>query len=281
MSVNLEWRDAMTQASRAFTRPEQATGWPATLTPGQLAELQRPWATGDKLARSECAAFHDELAAACVAVAIKHTTNMERVIVRPAKFVTVGATSLLGGAKVGYTRPAESKAVTHRHISAPAFAAWLTALGVEPSRHVSAWFKSQGVGVADPMGERAHTPAAQASAEVLALPTNKGELAPIGPAPLKTPAIAEAFEGVDGLTAKQWSDRLGDLNNHKWLTPARATQGKAPRPATWWPLKLGEILEARGIPFDALNRLFLNRRALKPWLPAWQEAKRQRNAFGQ
>lgn len=98
---------------------------------------------------------------------------------------------------------------------------------------------------------------------------------------LKTGELAEAFDGIDGVGADKWRQWLGDLKNHSWLKPARATIGMAPNPATWWPLKFAELLLERGRPADSLNRAFLTVQALKPWLHDWQEARRERDAFGQ
>lgn len=92
---------------------------------------------------------------------------------------------------------------------------------------------------------------------------------------LDTSAIAEAFSCIDGLRRK-----LSDANNHKWLIPARITQGVPPKPSTWCPLKLAKILLDRGASAEGLSRAFLKEVALKPWLTEWQEAKRERNAFG-
>ena len=100
------------------------------------------------------------------------------------------------------------------------------------------------------------------------------------PQPLTTRKIADAFADIDGQTAQQWRDKLGDVNNHRWLLPARAARNSAPRPSTWWPLKFADLLEERGTTLDSLKQAFLHQPALKPWLAEWQEAKRERNAFG-
>jgi hypothetical protein len=101
------------------------------------------------------------------------------------------------------------------------------------------------------------------------------------PLPLTTPDIAEAFDGIDGKAADQWRSKLGDVNNHKWLLPARAAKARAPKPSTWWPLKFADLLLKRGESCDSLTRAFLSAPKLKPWLHLWQEKKRTRNAFGQ
>jgi len=111
------------------------------------------------------------------------------------------------------------------------------------------------------------------------------EPAPVGkettPPPLTTPDIADAFDGIDGQTAKQWRDKLGDVNNHQWLIDAQAQKATAPKPATWWPIKFAELLRTRDATDESLNRAFLTAPKLKPWLPLWQEKRRERNAFGQ
>ena len=101
------------------------------------------------------------------------------------------------------------------------------------------------------------------------------------PPPLTTPDIADAFDGINGQTAQQWRDKLGDVNNHQWLVEARAARASAPRPATWWPIKFAELLRARKATDESLDHAFLTVPKLKPWLPLWQEKRRERNAFGQ
>ena len=103
-------------------------------------------------------------------------------------------------------------------------------------------------------------------------------LKPIG-LTLTTPELADAFDDIE-VSAERWRKRLGDLRNHAWLALARATATKAPTPASWYPLKFAELLRERGATDDCLNRAFLAP-ALKPWRLKWQEARRERNAFGQ
>ena len=128
----------------------------------------------------------------------------------------------------------------------------------------------------------ASTPADNAAEPVAAAVPS---IAPLGkattPRPIETPDIADAFDGVYGQTAKQWRDKLGDVNNHQWVLPARAEKARAPAKATWWPIAFAELLLARGASDESLNRAFLTALKLKPWLPLWQEKRRERNAFGQ
>jgi hypothetical protein len=93
---------------------------------------------------------------------------------------------------------------------------------------------------------------------------------------LTTAQIAQAFSFVVGLKAK-----LGDVNNHKWLLPARQTKGQPPTPATWCPLLLADLLVSKGAAtLPNVNAAFTNVAALRAWRDAWQEARRERNAFG-
>lgn len=98
--------------------------------------------------------------------------------------------------------------------------------------------------------------------------------------PLSTPDIALAFDGVGEQTESQWRRKLGDVNNHQWVLPARAHQATAPNPATWWPIAFAELLIQRGASEGSLNVAFMNAPKLRPWLPLWQEKRRERNAFG-
>ena len=152
MTVNLAWRDAMAVAAAYFTRQEHGAGWQANMATGQLAALQRPYAYGDSKGRRACWALRDELADACKAGAIEHTSTTERVQTAPAIDLTpISLTQnwpsqYCGpyGEPRGYTSPAQFKEVTHHRITAPAFATWLAAQGQEPSPHIDAWFTAVG-----------------------------------------------------------------------------------------------------------------------------------------
>ena len=98
---------------------------------------------------------------------------------------------------------------------------------------------------------------------------------------LTSPQLAEAFGGVK-MTVKKWKTKLGDTENHRWLLPARRSKGTAPKPSTWCPVAFAHLLRERGpeVIDQQLSRAFLSP-ALKPWMSEWQEATRERNAFGQ
>jgi hypothetical protein len=94
---------------------------------------------------------------------------------------------------------------------------------------------------------------------------------------LPTPDIAEAFSFYRGL-----KKALGDSkNHHHWLLPARVSEGSPPFPHTWCPLEVAKALLSRGASEGELNKAFLSAAVLKPWLLEWQDARRQRNGFGQ
>ena len=119
---------------------------------------------------------------------------------------------------------------------------------------------------------------AQPEAQAELQTTESGNQSPpvASTAGLPTTEIADAFSFVDRLKKK-----LGDVNNHQWLLPAQLTKGQRPTPATWCPLKLADILLSRGKASEEdLRRAFATRPTLHPWREAWQEARRERNAFG-
>ena len=152
MTIDLQWLDAMTTARWEFTRAERDAGWPQAMKPNQLAALQRPYASDNRMGRAAAVALKNWLVAACLAGSIDHTTTTRRIPTRPAVQVTPdrswdgGQTGLFfPNARIGYMRPAEFKEVTERHITAPAFAAWLAAQPQKPSEHIAAWFTAVGV----------------------------------------------------------------------------------------------------------------------------------------
>jgi hypothetical protein len=133
---------------------------------------------------------------------------------------------------------------------------------------VNAWLESQGV----PYRLDANTHAAQQEADQDTRPPIVAAQA----AGLPTPQIAEAFSFVLGL-----KEKLGDVNNHRWLLPARLTKGNRPTPATWCPLKLADLLVSNGSTNEQpINAAFVSSQALRAWRDEWQEARRERNAFG-
>lgn len=152
-------------------KPEN--GWPETFTNYGMAALQS-WRKGmeRKDWNQEAATWRKLIELALASGAIEHTTTTERVKVSPPirRIVNPGFgssewtgrgfagaqlenRSFLGGTlATAVTQPGQSKEVMRHHITASAFAAWLAAKSMEPSPHIAAWFKAQGVGTV-PAGE--------------------------------------------------------------------------------------------------------------------------------
>ena len=72
--VDLQWHDACS-VSRAFNAEQKAAGWPESMTPAQLAALQRPYVCGDADGRRAQWALRGALLAACQAGDLEHTTD--------------------------------------------------------------------------------------------------------------------------------------------------------------------------------------------------------------
>lgn len=92
---------------------------------------------------------------------------------------------------------------------------------------------------------------------------------------LTTREIAEAFNFLPML-----KNALANVRKHSWLESARVTRGHPPVPATWCPLLVAEAIRHKKGHETALRHAFANSPLLLPWRDAWQEAIRERNAFG-
>lgn len=150
-------------ASLLGFKPEK--GWPEAFTHAVMAALQS-WRKGmeRKDWNKETATWRKLIELALASGAIEHTTTTERVQVSPQirRIVNPGYGSSdwtgrgfergFASAQISYVQPGQSKEVTRHHITASAFAAWLAAQSMEPSPHIAAWFKAQGVGTV-PAGE--------------------------------------------------------------------------------------------------------------------------------
>lgn len=157
--LDINWRDAMAVRAIAgsFTREEQAAGWPVAMQPEQLAAMQRPFLPGDVQGKRLARALREALQAACQGQAIACESEVRRVMTRPAvdhvpsRFGRVEnwpEAYTRDGCAYAYTTPAKYEYFTFYRVTAAAFAAWLSAHGMEPSPHIAAWFKTQGVGAA-------------------------------------------------------------------------------------------------------------------------------------
>lgn len=163
MAVDLKWDDACS-ASRAFTAEEKAAGWPASVTPAQLAALQRPWELTDKAARARCWALQRSVHKACEDGDLPseaHTVLQPSTVrprVRRDPFVSYSG-SMFGSnewtardfgrnlreaaAMVPDVEP--PKAVTVYRIAPAAAARWLHDQGETPSGHMLGWFAARAV----------------------------------------------------------------------------------------------------------------------------------------
>lgn len=167
---------------------DPAPGWPDTFAHDRLAALQS-WRNGmeRKDSRSKTKNWRELMELALASGAMEHTTTTERVQTTPPIMRTINpgfgsrewtergfagaqveSREFLGGTLItAYTQPARYREVTRHHITAPAFATWLAALGIEPSPHVAAWFKAQGVACPAPApAQNTATPATPPAAPV-------------------------------------------------------------------------------------------------------------------
>lgn len=136
-------------------RFDPATGWPEQFTVKQAIALQT-WHEGiaPKAWGSKAGDLHRLFDLDRDKGAVKVTTTTARECIKPERHVTPPELNLgtwparytRGGVRYGYTEKAEYKDVTTHHITAEAFAAWLAANELVPSRHVAAWFDAVGAG---------------------------------------------------------------------------------------------------------------------------------------
>lgn len=89
------------------------------------------------------------------------------------------------------------------------------------------------------------------------------------PAPLPTPVIAAAFDGISSWNASQWSRALGD-GRTVWLNKARKAKGRpGVGPATWSPITIALGLRDKGVGWSALDTVF-KKAALREWREQWE-----------
>lgn len=89
------------------------------------------------------------------------------------------------------------------------------------------------------------------------------------PAPLATPVIASAFDGIYSWSANQWSKALGD-GRTLWLNKARKSKGRpGVGPATWSPITIALGLRDKGVGWVALDSVF-KKAALREWREQWE-----------
>ena len=142
------------------------------MTPWQLASLQRPYIYKDQKSMAALKALFSAIEYSCKHNSIKRSIITDNKFIKPARNIepsifdmTYGNEKLwpdaytVGGVRYAYTEPAVFKEVTTYHITASEFSDWLTEQGEEPSKHIAAWFKVQGVSAKGNQEEPA--PAAQ------------------------------------------------------------------------------------------------------------------------
>lgn len=117
--LNRAWIEASKAVGRQYTPREIEAGWPAAMEPHRLACLQHPQdSTGQTYVNTALMAACKSGAVSCVTYTLADYD--------------------------GHTgQPLEER--TEYAISAHDFAAWLAAQGEEPSPHIRAWFKANGV----------------------------------------------------------------------------------------------------------------------------------------
>lgn len=161
--LNQKWRDTMALLGRDFTKEERAAGWPDSFKPESIAVLQRPfkwWPLKDREHEKGalCAAYRDGLNAALASGELSGIATTVTVtppappIQRRNEFASSEWSNEFGrgfgfaNGRVSMTpRAATPYEKTTYTVTAPAFAAWLTAQGETPSEHVKNWFDAVGV----------------------------------------------------------------------------------------------------------------------------------------
>lgn len=180
MAVDMKWRDAMAVRciAGAFEREEHALGWPDEMDTRQLAIMQRPCDYGDKKARNLMQALHDALYEACRTQAIPCESEAVSIkVADEADFTPISLTQdwpdayTRDGVRYAYTQPARYEDRTYYWITAAAFAAWLVAEDLEPSKHIAAWFKVCGVSMQAASATGAQGVAVLAAQDVRDLPS--------------------------------------------------------------------------------------------------------------
>ena len=142
--LNLAWRDAMLFAGREFSYAEQRAGWPPALRPMQLASLQRPYGgdydeAGLPLNQAMLTALKD----ACKAGSIEHTKHAHE------SHEERGFPRRKGGpiAFNTFARALQNELTDTIRITPQAFLPWLAEQGEQPSEHIVAWAKANGISV--------------------------------------------------------------------------------------------------------------------------------------
>ena len=270
--INQSWRDTMALLGGQFTKEEHTAGWPESLRPERIAELQRPfkwWPVKDREHEKValCRAYKDGLNDALTSGELTGTATTVTVTPKPpqvqrrnefassewlGEFGRFGLTGVRNGRITSQPIP-RAREVTTYTVTAPAFAAWLAAQSETPSVHIQAWFDA--VGVAG---------AAQA-APVAVVPANDG------PAPLTTGDAAHCLNGLRW-PEKGWKNTLGEVKTRKWLQECVTMRGQQGFiEARWNPVLLCAYLVRQGhVTARNVRAKFQTIDLLSPWLDAWK-----------
>ncbi len=148
------------------------------MTPSQLANLQRPYIYKDQKSMAALRALFSAIEDSCKHNSIKRSAITENKCIEPARNIEPSIFDMaygnakqwpdaymVGGVRYAYTKPAVFKEVTTYHITASDFSDWLAEQGEEPSKHIAAWFKVQGVSAKGQQAEPAPAPAAPVGPE--------------------------------------------------------------------------------------------------------------------
>lgn len=241
MKLNLAWRDAMLFAGREFSYAEQRAGWPPALRPMQLAALQRPYGgdfdeAGLPLNQAMLAAIKD----ACRAGSIEHTKHAHE------SHEERGFPRRKGGpiAFNTFARALQNELTDTIRITPQAFLPWLAEQGEQPSEHIVAWAKANGVSVPDaPKAALTQGAAAAQGEAVTAAPAAGAALVPLAAVPARFVKRAVLLKELqdewgtiesdlkqasnNGLTAAAYNGHAWDIDKaRKWA----AERGKLGAP---------------------------------------------------
>lgn len=156
---------------------DAARGWPATFTHDKTARLQS-WRKGmERKAHRLEATTWTKLIRLALASELAHQTTTKLVqnddhLFAPIPFFASDewySRDFDDGQTRQVNARAPSRTETHHHITAPDFAAWLATQDMEPSPHIAAWFKAQGVGNTAPKS----VPAPQAAPLAIETPRER------------------------------------------------------------------------------------------------------------
>lgn len=164
-------------------------------------------------------------------------------------------------------------------VSLPEVDAWAAITGIAADGGVSAMLReveavAQRKVEATRAAIEAETMTRPAPSAEPATPAN-GSAAVDVPAPLSSPTISAAFDGLNSWNEARWAKALGD-GRTKWLIGARKSKGSK-RPgdaATWDPVIIALALKDKGAAWPRLDAVF-KKSALRAWREKWERDTEQ------